>query len=84
MTTTLLSTKGQIVIPTAIRQRHHWHPGQKLMIEEIDNGVILRTLPTRSALRQLVGIVGYSGPAKSLKEMDAAIAEGATRHHDRD
>ncbi len=83
MTTSLLSTKGQVVIPNAIRKRHHWRPGQKLAIEEIDDGVILRAQPVRPDLRRLVGIAGYRGPAKSLAEMEAAIAKGAKRH-DRD
>lgn len=80
MATSLLSTKGQVVIPHAIRQRHHWRPGQKLAIEEIADGVVLRAQPVRPDLRRLVGIVGYRGPAKSLAEMATAIAQGAGRH----
>lgn len=83
MTTTTLSTKGQVVIPGGVRKRHHWHPGQSLTIEDTDDGVILRAHPERTAIRQLVGVAGYKGPAKSLTDMEAAIARGAAERHDR-
>ncbi|MEI8077998.1 MAG: AbrB family transcriptional regulator [bacterium] len=84
MTTTTLSTKGQVVIPGAVRKRHHWHPGQALTIEDTAGGITLREQPAGTALRVLVGIAGYQGQAKSLAEMEAAIARGAQEHHDGD
>jgi AbrB family looped-hinge helix DNA binding protein len=84
MSTTTLSTKGQVVIPGVFRKRHHWQPGQTLTIEDTDDGVILRVPPTRTALRSLVGIAGYRGRTRSLEDMEAAIGYGAKEHHDRD
>ncbi len=40
--TTVLSSKGQIVIPAAIRQRHQFRIGDKLLIEERDDEIVLK------------------------------------------
>ena len=40
--TTTMSSKGQIVIPAAIRQRHKLRPGDELLIEERDDEVVLK------------------------------------------
>ncbi|MFL6260684.1 MAG: AbrB/MazE/SpoVT family DNA-binding domain-containing protein [Thermoanaerobaculia bacterium] len=76
---TRLSTKGQLIIPQEIRKRHGWTAGTELLVEDHGDSVILRRaedLPT-TTLDDLVGCVGYKGPALSLEEMDAGIARGA-------
>jgi AbrB family looped-hinge helix DNA binding protein len=76
---THLSTKGQLIIPKAIRDRHGWHPGTELLLEERGDSVVLRPvkpLPATS-LADLIGCAGYQGPARSIAEMEAAIARGA-------
>lgn len=76
-----LSTKGQLVVPKEIRQRHGWTEGTELVLEEQGDGVLLR--PSRqvpeTTLEDLVGCTGYKGPAKSLEEMEAGIALGARK-----
>ena len=42
METTRLSSKGQIIIPKAIRQTYQWPVGQEFIVEEIDQGILLR------------------------------------------
>ena len=42
MLTTRLSSKGQIVIPKAIRNTRYWNPGQEFEVIETDEGVELR------------------------------------------
>ncbi|RLE26245.1 MAG: AbrB family transcriptional regulator [Acidobacteria bacterium] len=82
MPTTTLSTKGQIVIPKEIRQRHGWVPGSAIELEELADGVVLRQkrkVPNTS-IDDLLGCVAYDGPAKTLEEMDQAIAKGAREH----
>jgi len=37
-----MSSKGQIVIPASIRQRQKLRPGDELLIEEHDDGLILK------------------------------------------
>jgi AbrB family looped-hinge helix DNA binding protein len=39
---TILSTKGQIVIPNEIRERQGLHPGDELEIEERADGMVIR------------------------------------------
>ena len=40
--TTILSSKGQIVIPASIRRSHQLRPGDELSIEERDGEVVLK------------------------------------------
>jgi AbrB family looped-hinge helix DNA binding protein len=79
--TVRLSTKGQLVVPKEIRERHGWSVGSELVFEDQADGVILRQVedlpPTR--IEDLIGCTGYRGPAKSLKQMEQGIAEGARR-----
>jgi len=74
-----LSTKGQLVVPKEIRQRHGWPDGMELVLEDQGDSVVLR--PARqfpeTTLEDLVGCTGYKGPATSLEEMEAGIAKGA-------
>jgi AbrB family looped-hinge helix DNA binding protein len=76
-----LSTKGQLVIPKEIRERHGWSPGIELVLEDLGDRVVLREIRNlpETRLEDLVGCTGYRGPARTLKEMEAGIAEGARR-----
>jgi AbrB family looped-hinge helix DNA binding protein len=40
--TTTLSSKGQIVIPASIRERHNFCVGDELLIEEREDEIILK------------------------------------------
>jgi AbrB family looped-hinge helix DNA binding protein len=80
---TRLSTKGQLIIPKEIRERHGWIPGMELIVEDHGDSVILRRaeeLPV-TTLEDLVGCSGYKGPARTLEDMEAAIARGARERH---
>ena len=76
-----LSTKGQIVIPKELRERHGWAPGTELIIEDRGDAVILRAAKPFPSTRveDGLGCTGYSGPAKSVEQMDAGIAAGLRR-----
>ena len=86
MDTTKLSSKGQVILPMPIRAAHKWQAGVEFSVEDTPEGVLLRPLkpfkPTR--LEDVVGCIGYAGPAKTLAEMDAASADGVKANHDRD
>ena len=75
METTRLSSKGQIILPKAVRDLHHWAPGTEYSVEDSGDGVLLRPIrpgrPTR--LDDLVGCLAVQGAARTLAEMDAAI-----------
>jgi len=78
---TRLSTKGQLIIPKAVRDRHDWSPGVELDLEDRGDSLVIRLAKPRpeTTLEDLVGCTGYRGPARSLEEMEAGIARGARR-----
>jgi AbrB family looped-hinge helix DNA binding protein len=80
--TTRLSTKGQLIIPKEVRERHGWGPGVELAIEDRGDAILLRRAADvpETTLEDLLGCTGYQGPAHSLEEMEAGIAQGARRH----
>lgn len=81
-TLTHLSTKGQLIIPKEIRDRHGWKAGSQLILEDRGSEVILRSSVSvpRTTLHDLLGCTGYTGPRRSLEEMEQAIARGAREH----
>ena len=78
MDTTRLSSKGQLVLPKAIRDAGEWTEGTEFTVERVPEGVLLRPirpLPT-TRLEDVIGCVGYRGRARSVAEMERAIARG--------
>jgi AbrB family looped-hinge helix DNA binding protein len=75
METTRLSSKGQIILPKAVRDLHHWAPGMDFSVEDTGDGVLLRPIqasqPTR--LDDIAGSLRVKGPARTIQEMDSAI-----------
>src|SRR5882672_1617696 len=43
--TTIISTKGQVILPKAIRQQRRWEAGTRLVVEDTPDGVLLRPAP---------------------------------------
>ena len=81
--TTTVSTKGQVILPKAIRQRRKWGPGTRLIVEETPEGVLLKPAPLFPPTRpeDVAGMLAYDGPPKTIEEMDEAItAEIKARH----
>jgi len=83
--TTTVSTKGQVILPKAIRQRRNWAAGTRLVVEETPIGVLLKAAPVFAPTRpeDVAGILAYRGPPKSLEEMDAAITAEVKRRRAR-
>jgi AbrB family looped-hinge helix DNA binding protein len=80
--TTIVSTKGQVILPKAIRRHRQWEAGTRLVVEETEDGVLLKAAPLFAAtgIDAVFGLLGPVGKAKSIEEMDAAIAAEARRH----
>ena len=79
MNTIKLSGKGQVSLPEQIIAEHHWQEGQELVVVNVGNGSLLRpkvTFPP-TKIEDVAGCLAYKGKAKSLDEMEAAIAQGA-------
>lgn len=85
MQKTKLSTKGQIILPKAIRDSRSWGPGTEFTVIETADGVLLR--PARrfpvTTLDDVVGCLRYKGKPKTDAEMRAAIGEEVMRRHAR-
>lgn len=81
MATTTLSTKGQIIIPKDIRERHGWAAGLALEVIEQGESVVLRPVRAlaRTTVDDLLGCLPYEGPPKTLAEMEAGIVKGARK-----
>jgi AbrB family looped-hinge helix DNA binding protein len=78
-TTTTLSTKGQLILPQAIRQRRQWGPGTRLVVEETPDGVLLTAAPVFPPTRpaEVFGSAKHKGPVVSLEAMDQAVVKEA-------
>lgn len=83
--TTTVSTKGQVILPKAVRERRKWAPGTRLVVEETEDGVLLKPAPRFAPTRHedVAGMLAYTGPAKTIEEMDEAIAAEVRRRHAR-
>ena len=84
MNTTRLSSKGQIILPKALRDFHNWQPGTKFFIEEHQEGLLLQPIGhfAASSLDQVAGCLHAKGKAKSIEQMEQAISKGVKRRHD--
>jgi AbrB family looped-hinge helix DNA binding protein len=86
MDTTRLSSKGQVIIPKGVRDAKGWREGDELVVEDRPDGIFLRRRSPfkRKTLEEVVGIAGYTGPAKSIEEMDEAVDQMFRRKGKRD
>ena len=84
--TTTVSTKGQVILPSAIRQRREWRAGTRLTVEDTPEGVLLKPAPAFAETRpeDVFGVLAHRGKPKTLEEMDASVLAEARRRHDRD
>lgn len=85
METTKLSSKGQVILPKAVRDARSWAPGTEFVVEEVAGGIMLRPLrllPTTS-LEAVFGCLNYKGRAKTLAQMEKAVAQGVEERHGR-
>lgn len=79
MARTRISSKGQVVLPKAVRDRQGWPAGTELEVESRGDLVVLRPVRTipRTTLEEVVGCIPYDGPPVSIDEMDAAVEQAA-------
>ena len=79
--TTRVSSKGQVVLPKAVRERRGWTTGTELVVEERPEGVFLRgapkTAPTRS--EDVFGMLGPVDRVVSVEEMHQGVLGEARR-----
>lgn len=75
--TTTVSTKGQVILPKAIRDQRRWPAGTRLIVKDTPEGVLLTPAspfpPTR--MEDVYGMLKYDGPQVSIEDMDKSIEE---------
>jgi AbrB family looped-hinge helix DNA binding protein len=69
---TTLTSKGQVTVPKAIRERLELTAGAKLEFRLQDDGTI-QVVPLRSSLKQLKYLLPKPDVSLTLEEMDDAI-----------
>ena len=89
MATTLVSSKGQVIIPKSVREARCWTTGTQLEVRDTPEGVLLTRLvagaetPIKKRLAAIRARVGYRGPAKTVDDMDTAVLSEAARRQSR-
>lgn len=73
---TVISTKGQIVIPKRLRDRWGLSSGSRVKIESTSAGIQITPVAARNAKAVLkgLGIAGYKGRTLAIEEMDPLAA----------
>ena len=84
METTKLSTKGQIVLPKAIRESRGWRAGMEFTVEETPQGILIRPAKgvPETRLEDVVGCIPYKGRPKTIREMDEGLKRMLKRRHE--
>ena len=83
---TRVSTKGQVILPKAIRDRRKWAPGTELTVEETPDGVLLKTAPlfAPTKIEDVAGMLRDKSRVSrvvSIEEMDEAVLAEARRRY---
>jgi AbrB family looped-hinge helix DNA binding protein len=87
MQTTLLSSKGQVIIPKTLRDAHRWHTGTRLEVVETAEGILLKPLEPAHKVALPAGLaairqrIAYEGRTVSMDEMNAAVLDEAARRN---
>ncbi len=81
--TTTVSTKGQVILPMAVRRALRWEAGTRLVVESTAEGVLLKPAPVFAETRpeDVFGRLARAGAPKSLSEMEEGILAEAKRRH---
>ena len=79
MESVALSSKGQFVLPKAIRKRHHWEAGARLIVIDRGDEVVIKSAEPFAAttFESSDALSVYKGRRLSLADMDRAIAAEA-------
>ena len=85
MQMTLMSSKGQVIIPKAMRDARQWRAGTRLEVTDTAEGLLLKPVQPqqKAALPQgLAAIrsrIAYAGPTRSVEEINEAVVKEAQR-----
>ncbi|MFP5304631.1 MAG: AbrB/MazE/SpoVT family DNA-binding domain-containing protein [Gammaproteobacteria bacterium] len=81
MHTPSVSTKGQVVIPRALRERLGLRPGVRVRFEEENGGLRMTTVRDQTGKDASIaagrGLAGYKGPRISEADIRKAVRQRA-------
>jgi AbrB family looped-hinge helix DNA binding protein len=78
-----ISSKGQLVLPKAVRDAFGLVAGSEVDIETKGGGIVLTPLPKKArkkyTFEEVAGFLKYDGPPVTLEDMERGIEEEARR-----
>ena len=83
MDTTKLSSRRRVVLTKSVRGARGRKPGSRFVVEELVDGVWLRSVrPFKTTqIEDVVGFLKFRGKAKTLGQMEQAIAKEVRVRH---
>ncbi len=74
-----MSTGDEGIVPNSFPHRRDWRPGARPPVRETPEDVLLKPEPlfAPTTLDAVYGCLTWSGPAKTIGEMDAAVVAQA-------
>lgn len=81
METTKLSSKGQVIIPKAMRNSHRWESGLELMVIDMGDGILLKPkVPFAvTGLSEVAGMLAGRIQPRTDEEIAVALENDARR-----
>jgi AbrB family looped-hinge helix DNA binding protein len=81
MHSTKLSSKGQVIIPKALRDTHHWASGLELTVTDTGDGLLLKAKAPFPAvpLSEVAGMLKTRVEPKSEAQIAAALTQDLRR-----
>ncbi|MCW7553195.1 AbrB/MazE/SpoVT family DNA-binding domain-containing protein [Endozoicomonas gorgoniicola] len=78
MNTSSLTSKGQVTIPSALREKFLLQPGDKVLFEVIDDNLVIK--PLKKGIDSLAGCFAddIGDRTATLEDMEQAIQAGYT------
>ena len=80
MTSTKITSKGQITLPAEFRKRDGFHPGDTVTVREQNGQLIVE--PAVESVRRMKGVLSdlwVGRPTVTIEEMEEAAAAGYAR-----
>ncbi len=78
-----ISSKGQLVLPKAIRDAYGLGAGSEVEVESAGDVILLRPRPRKArqtyTIDQVAGFLKYDGPPVTVEDMERGIVKEARR-----
>lgn len=74
MTISIISAKGQITLPSGMRKKLGFKPGDRVAVEETDDGIVIRRT------KNIFDYEGFLGKGLPSEEERRLMMEGIAKH----